>query len=301
MSSQSFYHQIEWRKIYSMLANSENNLIATAKQVNFIIAECFQHTQIKAPFIYSDANFDQWLQDQQIIKSRECRQAHFLDTECLSDTAIAEFLFQKYPANLHDGAFLSRVGGIGICSDLEATLMAIKFDESGSGIAKNNHPLLFYNLNESLGKSPLPLEKLSEDKQLFDLAYADPVFQLAISHYPKQYLPEIVGMTLLLEWTGSQSAFQMMKLLKSHNMNPEFYKAHVLADNPRNGHAYLIKEATKAYLRECRHLRGQLEQQRQWARIYQGWHTWNVIMEAFEQELFAYIVQFEFLVSQKAQ
>lgn len=75
----------------------------------------------------------------------------------------------------------------------------------------------------------------------------------------------------------------------------------MLADNPRNGHAYLIKEATKAYLRECRHLRGQLEQQRQWARIYQGWHTWNVIMEVFEQELFAYIVQFESLVSQKTQ
>ncbi len=290
-----------WTERYAILANPEIYGKKAFDISQSILIKVFSSTQIKPPFLYSESNFSKWLEAQQTEKWRDSRQRHFLDTEGFSDSALIEYLFQKAPQNLHDCTFLSRVGIVGICTKMEATLMKIKFEESGAGSHRENHNKLFYDLlSQELQIPLLAPEHFGNDSRFLDISFADPVFQLAIANFPKRYHPELIGMLLLLEWTGSLSAFKTMKLLKGRSINSLYYKVHVDADNPKNGHAAQIKNAIIDYLQDCCRLYGPEEQQRQWERIYQGWHTWDAILGRFEEELRVYLTRFEANSSRRA-
>jgi len=290
-----------WAERYAILANPEIYGKKALDLSQFILRKAFSSTPIKSPFFYSESAFENWLDLQQTEKWRDSRQPHFLDAQGFSDSAVIEYLFQKAPQNLHDCAFLSRVGAVGMCTKMESILKKIKFEEDGAGRHLENHNRLYYDLiSQELGITLFAPEDFGADSRFLDTSFADPVFQLAIANFPKRFHPELIGMLLLLEWTGSLSAFKTMKLLKGRAINPLYYQVHVGADNPKDGHAAQIKESIIDYLQDCRRIYGPEEQQRQWERIYQGWHTWDTILGRFEEELRVYLTRFEANSSRQA-
>jgi hypothetical protein len=285
---------VTWRPRYEIVANPEQYVWLAPMLARWIVAETFAKTSVQPPFEYSEETFCAWLEGEQRVFRKQSRQPHYIDHLELSDEALRELLFQKTPQNAHDTTFLAPMGTVSIVTPTESTLHKVKFDESGNGNPQWNHNNLYYALiEEELKISLLPPERFASDPRFIDAAFIDPVFQLAIANFPKTYFPEILGMTLSLEWSGTLSAFKMMKLLKSRGIDPKFYAVHVHADNPRNGHGHDIKEAIISYLAEILKTQGESARQQQWQRIYQGWHTWSAIGEAFEAELKRYLVAFD--------
>jgi hypothetical protein len=276
------------RDCYRILDNAElfpHEALPLAKR---IVENVLSATPIEPPFDYTEETFEKWLKGLYAESHQQSRQPHFLESGS-SKAMLAEYLFQKSPQNFNDGTFLAKVGTIGLCSPVETALMKIKFEEAGSGIAGEHHGNLFQELLAKEFGIALSAANLHEDQRLIDSAFDDPVFQLAIAQFPRTYQPEILGMTLLLEWTGCPDAFRMEKVLKKRGIAPKFYAVHVQADNPRNGHAFQVKEAIERYLRE---IDTDSDRQLAWRRIYQGWHSWKCIMENFERQLRQHLIEF---------
>lgn len=274
------------RECYEILTQVELRSSNTSLMAKQIVQNVLTVTQSNPPFVYTEEAFERWL-DQLYKKSiEENHQPHFLANS--SKAILVEYIFQKTPQNINDANFLCKIGTIGLSNAIEIALLAIKFDEAGSGNVENHHGNIFYELiTKDLGIKLSPAT-LHQDRRLIDSAFNDPVFQLAIGQFPKTFLPEILGMTLYLEWTGSLEAFRMVKLLKNQNINAKFYSVHVKADNPKNGHAFQIKETIKLYLRNI-----ETDKQLTWKRIYQGWYSWRYILENFERDLRQHLVEFE--------
>jgi|GEM_PF-3066654 len=284
--SQKYLVTNEIRECYEILTQLELISSNTSLMAKQIVQNVFTVTQRNPPFIYTEKAFERWLNQLYKKSIEENHKPHFLANSCKA--ILAEYIFQKTPQNFNDANFLCKIGTIGLSNAIEIALLAIKFDEAGSGNVENHHGNLFFDLiTKELGIELSPAN-LHKDQRLIDSAFNDPVFQLAIAQFPQSYLPEILGMALYLEWTGSLEAFQMVKLLKNYNIDPKFYSIHVTADNPRNGHAFQIKETIKLYQRNI-----ETDKQATWKRIYQGWYSWKYILEGFERDLREHLVEFE--------
>lgn len=70
---------------------------------------------------------------------------------------------------------------------------------------------------------------------LFICLIIAPAFALSISQFSDRFFPEILGVTLLVEWTVLE-AVPIIKLFKYYGLNPYFYEMHVAIDNASTGH-----------------------------------------------------------------
>jgi Iron-containing redox enzyme len=255
------------------------------------------NTTQEVPFVYSKERLERWLDTKYEQALFASRQDHYLNSGILpngnrvrpfTNNAVCEFLFQKIVQNGLDAAFLSQVGTVGPCDLVESILQKIKHEEAGCGDAALNHCNCYIDLVDSLGYKIQNFERLAKDTRLIDASFADPAFQLSIARFPRRYKPEIIGMAMYLEWTGSPEALKIRKLLDGRGIDSSFYKMHVVADNIKNGHGHDIKIAIP-----LRSTEGQEAMQRHWQRIFQGYATWSWIIDDFERELVEYLVYFE--------
>lgn len=287
------------RTLYKIFANKDYHH-DSHWLANYYVEQCVINMKDTVPFLYTEENFSRWMDTIYNEAIANSKQPHYLDGGLLPsgsrigyfcNQAVHEFLLQRIPANSNDTAFLAEIGGRGCTDPMEALLQKIKHEESGSGNSKFNHSNIYREGIRNLGYSLHPSERLHEDYRLLDKSFADPAFQLAISCFPKRYQPEIIGMTIMLEWTGSPEALTIKKLLDSRNIDSTFYKIHVLADNKHNGHAYDIRTAVPQYLERIKVQFGEIEMQNHWERIYEGYSTWQQIISDFELNLAYYLVK----------
>ena len=60
--------------------------------------------------------------------------------------------------------------------------------------------------------------------------------------FPQEFFPELLGMTLYLEWEATPTLTPTVRMLRGRKINPHFYSLHVAIDNayastpPRLGH-----------------------------------------------------------------
>ncbi len=110
-----------------------------------------------------------------------------------------------------------------------------------------------------------------DQDDLFDSTFSNPVMQLAIAQFPKDLFPEILGMTLYLEWEATPSLSPYVQLLKYHNIDPHFYSLHVAIDNIASGHGAIAKNIIKIYLDNIYNETGEEGVREQWRRIWTGY------------------------------
>ncbi|MBD2383912.1 iron-containing redox enzyme family protein [Cylindrospermum sp. FACHB-282] len=190
-------------------------------------------------------------------------------------SVLIERLRNFAPFNLTDGAWLQRVAGAGTSTDVESLLFSIWSDEVGNGDPTKNHSNVYKTLLNSLNVE-MPSEAsypFVKQENLFDSAFTNPTFQLAVSQFPKTFFPELIGMTLYLEWESTPSIAPLVKILERRDINPQFFSLHVAIDNPSSGHGAIAKQAVERYLDEIRQSSGEKEVQEQWRRIWIGYVT----------------------------
>jgi L-Lysine epsilon oxidase N-terminal/L-lysine epsilon oxidase C-terminal domain/Iron-containing redox enzyme len=195
------------------------------------------------------------------------------DPEWRRQDIIARAL-QLAPFNQLDGAWLRYATQAGPISDVNAFLFSIWSDETGNGDPALNHANLYTALLQSLGiyLPDLRSRAYADNDALFDSSFTLPVFELVISQFSEEFFPEILGMTLQLEWEVL-SLWPTVKRLerKDVNINAQFYRMHIGIDNASDGHGALAKRAVQQYLDYIRERSGPEEVEKQWDRIWTGY------------------------------
>ncbi|XYI03786.1 LodA/GoxA family CTQ-dependent oxidase [Sorangium sp. So ce1128] len=181
-------------------------------------------------------------------------------------------LYQLAPFNQLDGAWLRNVTRAGPIDEVHALLFSIWSDEVGNGDPAKNHCNIYTSLLQSVGfyLPPVESEAYARDPKMLDSAYTVGVFQLAISQFSEDFLPEILGMTLQLEWEAP-SLVMTRKQLLSYGIDPHFYELHIAIDNAISGHGGQARTAVELYLDSLRVQGGEGAVQEAWRRIWNGY------------------------------
>jgi len=192
-----------------------------------------------------------------------------------SNRAVKERLRQNAPFNLVDGAWLQRIQAAGPIDDIRSHLFTIWNDEAGNGRTEQNHCNVYNTLLRSLNIYLPPITSRQFIEQDFlPAAFIQPVFQLAVSLFPQEFFPELLGMTLYLEWEASPTLTPTVNPYRGRGIDPQFFSLHVAIDNVTAGHGFMAKEAIKLYLQRVEDEAGTRGVQEAWRRIWCGYVTW---------------------------
>lgn len=225
------------------------------------------------PFRYTRAAFDermdaiyQGLVDD--VQRYEAQRSWTLRTR----DDVVEWIYQMAPFNQTDGAWLRNIAPVGPIDEVRALLFGIWIDELGSGDPELNHANIYTELMRSVDIE-LPdvrSREYADDPDLLDSAFTLPLFQLAVGKFPQDYFPELLGMTLYLEWSSVE--LRNMVLLNRHfGLDSHFYEMHVAIDNAATGHGAKAKRAVQLHLERTRIAVGDQGMQDQWERIWDGY------------------------------
>ena len=208
-----------------------------------------------------------------VIKSKRYNVGRF------SNRAIKELLIQSAPSNLLDGAWLQNIQPALPTDRVRARLFSIWSDEAGNGEVEQNHANIYQALLKS-NAIDLPLvtsRAFAEYPGFLDEAFIDPVFQAAMSLFPNQFLPELLGMTLFQEWETSPNSYRKVKSFEKRGLDSTFYSLHTAIDNIGGGHGFLAKETIELYLASKQEEGGNQLVQEMWARIWNGYVAWATL------------------------
>lgn len=188
-----------------------------------------------------------------------------------SKEAVRQRILQLSPFNLLDGAWLQGVNSAGVPSEVKALLLKVWFDEKGNGNLADDHSRVYENLLHSAGFYLPPIEsrEFADNPDILEPAYAIGVYQLCVAAFTEEYLPEILGMTLELEWEANTNA-RMVKLYDHFGFPSLFYSLHLTIDNAAEGHGAYAKRAVEIYLDQVFAKSGSAGVKEQWERIWSG-------------------------------
>lgn len=191
---------------------------------------------------------------------------------------MCKYTIQWAPFNLIDGAWLRNVASVGPMDEVQSLLFSVLMDERGDGVVSMNHCNIYRDLCHSIGYYPQPTEsrEFAFDPQFLDSAFTVPAFQLAISEFTECYFPEILGMTLMLEWEALQMKQTRDSMIYT-GLNPHFYIMHIGIDNAVNGHGQRARVAIMLYLQNQRVTGGNVAVQAAWRRIWNGFVAFSTI------------------------
>ncbi|NHZ81201.1 hypothetical protein F2P44_18250 [Massilia sp. CCM 8695] len=193
--------------------------------------------------------------------------------------AMVTYTIQWAPFNLIDGAWLRNIGRTGPIDAVRALLYSVSMDEMGDGNVSMNHCNIYRDLCASVGYYPQPIDsrEFAFDPTFLDSAFSVPAFQMAISQFSEDYYPELIGMTLYLEWQVVDLK-PTRDLMEYVGIDPHFYVMHIGIDNAVNGHGQRAAEAVRLYLQGVRDLgEGEQAVQRAWRRIWNGFVAFGSI------------------------
>ena len=128
--------------------------------------------------------------------------------------------------------------------------------------------------------------------ELLPSGFDSAVFQLSVGLWPQEYLPELLGMTLFLEWEATPTLTPTVRMLEGRRIDPHFYRLHVAIDNIASGHGALAKQAINLYLEDVREKGGEAAVQQHWQRIWNGYVTWATL-GTFGGDLINYLLLFD--------
>ncbi|WP_168880241.1 iron-containing redox enzyme family protein [Rhizobium sp. P28RR-XV] len=195
-----------------------------------------------------------------------------------SNKVVIDNLIQKAPFNFLDGVWLQNIMTARPSDEVMSKLFDIWADEAGNGEVEQNHANVYDNLLRSKGVY-LPSVNSREfiDYPFVPGAWRTGVFQQCVGLFPQEFFPELLGMTLYLEWEATPTLTPSVRMLRGRGIDPLFYQLHVAIDNISEGHGALAIEAIKAFLAEQRLEGGDDEVQRNWKRIWNGYVTWATV------------------------
>ncbi len=95
-----------------------------------------------------------------------------------------------------------------------------------------------------------------------------------VSQFPKQFLPEILGLNLAIELSGVGGTYRTTsRALRHYGYDSLFVDLHNTVDNVSTGHTALALEAVKMHRDEMLARGGRAEVQRRWQRVWTGFRS----------------------------
>jgi len=175
------------------------------------------------------------------------------------------------PFNQMDGTWLRYIANAGPSDQVRSLLFEVWSDEIGNGDPALHHGNLYTTLLESLGKKlpPVNSRAYADYAEIDESRYIGAVFQLAISLHTESFLPELLGMTLFLEWEVL-SLVPGIEGFDYIGIDSHFWQMHVGIDNASEGHGAKAREAVELYLDEALKNGGDIAVQTEWKRIWRG-------------------------------
>jgi hypothetical protein len=197
---------------------------------------------------------------------------------------VVDWILQMAPFNQTDGAWLRAIADAGPMDDVNSLLFRIYSDELGGGDPELNHANVYTKLLRSAGFD-LPAVRTRayvDNDAIVDAAFTLPLFQLVVSQFSQDYLPELLGMTLYLEWSSVE--LKNMVLLNRHfDLDTQFYELHIAIDNAASGHGAMARLAIERYLERVRIDSGEDAVQQQWQRIWDGYVAFSTTGDLAKQ------------------
>lgn len=298
------YDGLSWGEYFHILTNIEQHpdFLPKAKQLarQFFSGADYGADKNYGPFEYSsdalddrmktiydafvDAMNDRSRMDTGLIQwpvvvryegDKEVTKNLTFDVKPFSNRAFKERMRHRGPFNLVDGAWLQRIQSAGPVDEIRSHLFAIWDDEAGNGRAEQNHCNVYDTLLRSVNiyMPPITARKFIE-QGLLDSAFIQPVFQMAVGIFPDEFFPELLGMTLYLEWEATPTLTPTVRSFRERGIDPHFYSLHVAIDNITAGHGFMAKEAVKLYLQKVEDEAGIEGVKQAWSRIWAGYVTW---------------------------
>ena len=219
-----------------------------------------------------DAIVDYDDDDQPVWKPRRFHVGRF------SDDALRERFRQFAPQNMTDGAWLQNIIAAAPMDGVQARLASIWIDEAGGGLVEQNHSNVYATLMRSLNIYLPPVtSKEFAEQDFVRSAFESPVFQLCVGRFPRRFLPELLGMTLYMEWEATPTSTPIANMMKARGFDPLYYRMHAAIDNIDAGHGALSKEAIKLYLDAKLKEGGDAVVQDHWQRIWRGYVAWATL------------------------
>ncbi|HEX4965037.1 MAG TPA: LodA/GoxA family CTQ-dependent oxidase [Thermoanaerobaculia bacterium] len=281
-TERSPYIDVTEREAFYLLMNIVNypEFIPTAHQMveNYLTtaqsnANAIDPDELFGYFDYTPWAFNTRLQAiyDNFVRDNESPEVYADNISQTREDVIFEKL-QLAPFNQLDGAWLRHVTPDGPLSSVSELLARIRQDELGDGDVAQNHANVYTDLLKSVNiyLPDLYTRAYAYEPRFLDSAFTQPVFLLAISQFNDEFFPEILGMTLELEW-GSVSLKTTVDELEAFGINPLYYSLHVGIDNASVGHGALAKEAVEMYLDIVRQNEGEAAMQEVWRRIWTGY------------------------------
>lgn len=166
--------------------------------------------------------------------------------------AVIDEALQLCPMILVDGAWLQRWGNAGLAeSPIGALLFKIFSDEIGNGDTALNHPNIYRALMSQMGITLPDFRSLefSQWARFDDGAFSVPAFWLSLSHFPRRFLPETLGLNLSMELSGVGGAYRSARdELRHFGFSTAFVDLHNTIDNVSTGHSAMALEAIQLYM-----------------------------------------------------
>lgn len=274
---------LDLRECYYYLANIERfpEFLPKARWLaDYLLKSAWerQHEQgypeLWRPFDYSEEAFENRMRElyEDIVTDAEAFDPNdpgMNPFRTLEDWKIR--LTQFAPLNQNDGAWLHRVTPAGPLDEVQSLLFSIWSDEAGGGEQEKSHANIYTDLLRSLGiYLPDPRSRAyAFDERFLDAAFAVPVLQLAIAQFSQEMLPELLGMTLQLEWTVP-GLYPVQRQAEFVGTDPHFFRLHIGIDNASDGHGAMAKRAVKLFLEQVAREGGEEAMQACWRRIWNG-------------------------------
>lgn len=196
---------------------------------------------------------------------------------------------QLAPALLVDGCWLQNISQVDSRqTQVSKRLFQIYADEIGNGQPRLNHPNVYRQLLHSLNIQ-LPdfeTQAFSQHARFLDSAFDVPVYLLAISQFPKQLLPEIIGLTLAIELSGLGAPYMsLIDELDYWSIDSTIVRLHLSIDNLASGHAAIARDVVGLYLDQILMTAGHDTMQAHWQRIWTGLLSLDAATQRFRHRM----------------
>ncbi|KJZ75429.1 hypothetical protein HIM_05125 [Hirsutella minnesotensis 3608] len=206
------------------------------------------------------------------------KQGHGPELFATADEAKV-WLVQQAPVKFLDGAWLGHIHKITTPFAFRSvTRLAwqILSEELGDGDPDKHHVNLYCKLLESIG-CPLPnghsadfINACEWERDENRGAWRAAVGQLAISLFPNEFLPEILGFNLHFEM-ASLETMQVAHELKGLGIDPCYFLLHITIDNADSGHTAMAAHTVRRYIDVVRETESEAAVQQAWKRVQVGY------------------------------
>ncbi|MGD2046591.1 MAG: iron-containing redox enzyme family protein [Gemmatimonadota bacterium] len=188
--------------------------------------------------------------------------------------AFIETTVQLAPLILIDGGWLQGMASPALIhTTVGRMLFHVLVEELGEGKPDEHHANVYRDLLAAMGEDAPPVDTMefANWARLYDESFEVPTLWLAISCFPRHFLPEILGLNLAVELAGVGGPYMEARDTLRHFGYPTlFVDVHNAADNVSVGHAAWAMNAIKRYMDDVMEREGPHNVDRVWHRVWTG-------------------------------